>query len=520
MWGTMIELSSTIRRRRTVFGAGLAVAMVLLVDESSVHAQGSCGGFDQAEATLRNQGLAVESSAIRAFYALHGGPCAWDGASGEALISFVDNAGDHGLDPALFHSAAVRSDRYTGEIRDVLMTDAALKYAGAMTRGLSARPVPQDERAADTHPEGAAINSLSAALSRGQVGAWFETLQPKSLTYGRLQGALIAYREIAEDGGWQTLPGGMRLRPKKKSRLVVQLKRRLAIEGDLSFDDGGPVYDGAVRAAVLRFQERNGLRANGKLTPATIERLNISAGERVAQISLNMERWRVNERDLPATRVEVNVPDATAVLFRDGSPVLKMNAVVGAPGHDTPTLTSTINNVVVNPPWNIPRSIIQNEIKPILKRNRNYLTQNRMYWSGDQLIQEPGPHNALGRIKFEFPNRFSVYLHDTPARRLFTDPERAQSHGCVRLERPLDLAEALLQSDPEWTREAIEDAIRSGDTIRIPVPEPMAVVIGYRTVFVEESGLVQFRPDIYGLDTQLTLVLSEKVSALKSEPRP
>jgi murein L,D-transpeptidase YcbB/YkuD len=177
---------------------------------------------------------------------------------------------------------------------------------------------------------------------------------------------------------------------------------------------------------------------------------------------------------------------------------------------------STINTVVLNPQWNIPQSIIENEIKPSLKRNRDYLRQNHMYWSNDQLIQEPGPHNALGRIKFEFPNRYSVYLHDTPAQSLFTDPERAQSHGCVRLQRPLDLAVELLQSDPTWTREAIQDAIRDGDTIRVPLPEPISVVISYRTVFVAEDGLVQFRPDIYGLDTQLTLVLAQKVEAMKT----
>src|SRR6185436_2596671 len=159
---------------------------------------------------------------------------------------------------------------------------------------------------------------------------------------------------------------------------------------------------------------------------------------------------------------------------------------------------------------------VENEIKPLLKRNKNYLEENHMSWAGDQLVQEPGPHNALGRIKFEFPNRYSVYLHDTPARRFFTDPERAQSHGCVRLERPLDLAEMLLQEDPTWNRDAIEEAIREGDTVRVPLPVPIAVVISYRTVFVSEDGLVQFRPDIYGLDTQLTLALSQKVAGLRS----
>src|SRR5262249_50283374 len=154
--------------------------------------------------------------------------------------------------------------------------------------------------------------------------------------------------------------------------------------------------------------------------------------ERVAQISLNMERWRVYGPNLPATRVEVNSPDATAALYRDNVPVLKMNVVVGAPGHDTPTLSSAITTIVLNPQWNVPPSIVEKEIRPKLRRNPGYLASSHMYWNGDQLIQQPGPHNALGRIKFEFPNRYSVYLHDTPAKRLFTDPERAQSHGCVR----------------------------------------------------------------------------------------
>jgi murein L,D-transpeptidase YcbB/YkuD len=146
------------------------------------------------------------------------------------------------------------------------------------------------------------------------------------------------------------------------------------------------------------------------------------------------------------------------------------------------------------------------------------LVENRMYWAGDQLIQEPGPHNALGRIKFDFPNPYSVNLHDTPARRLFLDPERAQSHGCVRLEKPLDLAAELLRDDPSWDRETIAEAIREGATRRITLNEPMPVVITYLTAFVGDDGLVQFRPDIYGLDTKLTLALSRRATAMRSEP--
>ncbi|MCE9520801.1 MAG: L,D-transpeptidase family protein [Alphaproteobacteria bacterium] len=521
-----MPVRSTLIRRLAVGtrrSAALAVLLGALAfsGAGTARAQDNCGD-SEGVSELQGAGFPVDLGAVRAFYELVDQPCVWDAASAITLIAAIESASDHGLDPALFHAdelgrSTASSLFLTPAARDVLLTDGALKYAAAVAHGLSAPETPRDERAADAHPLGAEINSLAAALSRGDVAAWLDSLAPKVPGYERLKAALSSYRAIAEAGGWESLPPDLRLRPKKKSPFVIDLRRRLAMEGDLTRDDGGPVYDESVRAAVLRFQERNGLRADGKLDVKTIERLNVSAAERVAQISLNMERWRVDGRDLPPARVEVNVPDATAVLFRDGGPVLKMNAVVGAPGHDTPVLRSTINMVVVNPPWNIPRSIIQNEIKPILKRNPNYLTENRMYWSGDQLIQEPGPHNALGRIKFEFPNRFSVYLHDTPSRRLFTDPERAQSHGCVRLERPLDLAEALLQGDPEWSREAIEQAIREGETVRIALPEPTAVVISYRTAFVEEDGLVQFRPDIYGLDTQLTLALSLKVAALRSQ---
>lgn len=498
--------------------------IVFLASGPAALAQGYCGDIGRAEAALEGAGVAVDLRSVEAFYDTAGGPCAWDHASAEALISAVDQAGDHGLDPALFHAgefgeSAGASGEDAAAVRDFLLTDAAIKYGIALTRGLSADPVPSVDRAADARPSGELIDGLGKALSEGGVETWLQTLSPRAPPYDRLKAALSSYRAIAAAGGWDELPADMRIGRKKKSPLVAELKRRLAIEGDLTLDDGSPVYDEAVRAAVLRFQERNGLRADGKLNAKTIARLNVSAAERVAQISLNMERWRVYGRDLATTRVEVNAPDATAVLFRDNAPVLKMNAVVGAPGHDTPTLSSTINTVVLNPPWNIPRSIIQNEIKPLLKRNPNYLTENRMYWSGDQLIQEPGPRNALGRIKFEFPNRYSVYLHDTPARRLFTDPERAQSHGCVRLERPLDLALELLQGDPEWTRETVEQAIREGDTKRIALTEPTAVVITYQTVFVGDDGMVQFRPDIYGLDTQLTLALSQRVAALRSEPQ-
>jgi murein L,D-transpeptidase YcbB/YkuD len=221
---------------------------------------------------------------------------------------------------------------------------------------------------------------------------------------------------------------------------------------------------------------------------------------------------------MPATRVEVNLPAATAVLYRDGFAFMTMNVVVGAPKHETPELSSVIDSIVLNPPWTIPRSIIMNEIKPHIRRDPKYLKKNRMYWMKDQLIQEPGPWNALGRVKFDFPNDYSVYLHDTPSRQLFTDPERAASHGCVRLERPIDLAVELLRGNADWSREAVDAAVNNGRTQRIRLQDPMPVVLSYQTAFADPDGTAHFRADIYGRDTQMTLALANRVASMGSSP--
>jgi murein L,D-transpeptidase YcbB/YkuD len=460
----------------------------------------------------------LDAESVSEFYRNLGNGCAWDEESAGVLVSTLRSATDHGLDPALFHSdllAQTLSGKAWAE-QDVLLTDAAIKYAAAMRHGLSAEPTPRADRPAGAGAHSDLVFGLSEALSSGRLQSWLDSLPPTTETYQRLVAALAAYRKIVEAGGWDSMPAA--LARKKRGKLIPLLRRRLAIEGDLSFDDGSPKFDADLRAAVARFQARNGLRADGQIRRQTIERLNVSAAQRVAQISLNLERLRLRDGDTPSTRVEVNAPAATATLYRGGTPYLAMNAVVGKPGHDTPTLSSQIDTIILNPQWTIPRSIIQNEIKPALKRNPDYLVENRMYWAGDQLIQEPGPHNALGRIKFDFPNPYSVYLHDTPARRLFLDPERAQSHGCVRLEKPLDLAAELLRDDPSWDRETIAEAIREGATRRITLNEPIPVVITYLTAFVGDDGLVQFRPDIYGLDTKLTLALSLRATAMRSEP--
>ncbi len=495
---------------RQVFGVlrMLCVGFVLVLAAPAIAAP--C----DIDRSLRAAGSSIDQREVKAFYAALDGGCAWDTRSAETLISVLQATGDHGLDPALFHAGD--AEQMDGGARDVLLTDGALKYAAAMVRGVTGEPPAKTDRAY-TRSEGEYVDGLIDALEGGDVSRWLDSLPPKSEGYNRMVEALRMYRSFEAAGGFPILPDSLVAKSKRKSRNYEALRQRLVLEGDLANDDGARGYDAALRDAVARFQDRNGLRSDGRMTWKTLEQLNVPAGARVQQIALNLERLRVAERETPETRVEVNIPAATAELHRNGAVELRMNAVVGKVGHETPTLTSMIDTVILNPTWTVPQSIIKNEIMPAIRKNKNYLRNNRMYWAGEQLVQEPGAHNSLGRIKFDFPNRYSVYLHDTPARRHFANPDRAQSHGCVRLEKPAELAEALLQGAERWDRAAIDEAIDAGATRRITVPEPMPVVITYRTAFVSADGAVNFRSDVYGWDGKLAQTLAQKAAVTGAE---
>ena len=480
-----------------------SLAVLALVCRPAV-ASSTCTDVGDALNHAAEAGL-IDEPTVQAFYDAAGPGCAWDDANAAALGNALGGAAAHGLDPTLFHaSAGSDSD---AAARDVLLTDGALKYAATISKGFGRKSV-VDKDAAYSPGDRGNIEGLVQALTHHQVQAWIASFQPKTDTYARLQAALEMYRSIATHGGFELMSDDLAMKSRRKFRNYLALRERLVLEGDIPASNGSREYDDQLYQGIVHFQVRHGLRPSGRVTWKTLEQLNVSAGERVAQITLNLERLRQDEEP-PATRIEVNLPAATAVLYRDGIATLTMNAVVGAPDHETPTLSSAIDTIIINPTWTIPESIVANEILPAMKRKRNYLRKNHMRWVGDQLVQDAGPFNSLGRIKFDFPNHYSVYLHDTPARRLFANPERAQSHGCVRLERPLDMAAALLEGSARWDRDALQAAIDRGKTRRIAVSNPMPVAIVYRTAFVADDGTVNFRPDIYNRDTKLTLGLSE-----------
>ena len=344
-----------------------------------------------------------------------------------------------------------------------------------------------------------------AAVKDDRLATWIASLPPPYVGYDGLRRGLANYRQIVADGGWKEVPEGADLTIGSAGPRVTALRKRLAVE-DSGVDAKGPdKFDGDLAAAVKRAQKRYGLEPNGIGNKSTLAALNISASDRVDAIVANLERWRWLPAVLPANRVQVNIAAAVLTVFKDDAPATSMRVVTGRPGDDTPMLSSEIHSIVINPPWNVPTSIATKELWPKEKAHKGYLARSGFKVietadGGKRLQQAPGPTNSLGRIKFDFVNNYGVYLHDTPSRGKFESYSRLASHGCVRLERPLDLAKLLLQDDPKWSGGAVEEAIAEGDTTRAKLPAPIAVYLLYWTAFAGSNGQMNFRADPYGWD--------------------
>ncbi|MFD2512272.1 murein L,D-transpeptidase [Pontibacter locisalis] len=350
--------------------------------------------------------------------------------------------------------------------------------------------------------------------------------------YKKLREALVEYRRIQEAGGWSKIEGPKVVKPGDTAEVVLALRKRLlpqqqVIEQDTAF----LVYDKKVENAVTDFQNRHGLLVDGVLGPQTYEALNVPVEDRIEQLVLNMERWRWLPKDLSPNGSEyvmVNIPAFRVYVMENGKEVLQMKSVVGETMHSTPIFSHQIQYLMFAPYWNVPNSIVEEDIKPKLQKNINWLeTQNmemvttfgpnakrvpvsRVNWNTMtrnnfkyRIRQRPGPQNSLGKVKFMFPNEYSVYLHDTPADHLFSEADRDFSHGCVRLERPADLATYLLKDKPGWDRNRVIQAMNAREQQRVDLPDNMPVYLVYFTAWVDEEGNVQFRDDLYGHDKDL-----------------
>lgn len=301
------------------------------------------------------------------------------------------------------------------------------------------------------------------------------------------------------------------------------LRHRLFLLGDIPVDDGSNSWDSLLHAGVRRAQHRHGLKETGWPDEALVGALNITPVERVRTLLVNMERLRWVPSEPAPDQIMVNIPEFRMHIFEHDTIAWGMDVVVGAEATRTAVFAGELNQVVMAPYWNIPQSIIRDEILPAVKRDRHYLEgKNMEVVSGGQVVpsrtidwkkystgvpfsirQRPGRGNALGRVKFLFPNAYSIYFHDTPAKDKFQRERRAFSHGCIRLREPQRLAEYLLQEDPSWPPERIRMAMNSTNEVTVRLARPRPVLVGYFTAWVEQGDILHFREDIYGHDRRL-----------------
>jgi murein L,D-transpeptidase YcbB/YkuD len=354
---------------------------------------------------------------------------------------------------------------------------------------------------------------FDAAVAAGRLPAWLQGEVRDDPDLIALVRARDAYAAIASAGGWPAVPAGKPPKAGASDARMPVLRKRLAVEGYVADPPKREKsFDAALAGQLSAFQRHHGLTPNSALDAATLAALNVSAADRVAQIEANIERTRWLPPHLPPTRIMVDTGEPQATLFENGDPTLVMRAIAGKASSPTPTFASTVSAVKFNPPWYVPPNIVAKEIMPKARRSKGYLARNDYYFSDGRLIQRPGPMSALGYVKFEMPDPYDIYLHDTPARTLFAQTARWLSHGCVRLEKPRELAAALLAAQG-MARDDIETAIAKRTTQTVSLAAPPPVFIIYRTVVLAPDGRPSFRSDIYGWDAKIAAALKTRSAA-------
>jgi murein L,D-transpeptidase YcbB/YkuD len=456
-----------------------------------------------------------------------------------AVIAQLEGAGAKGLDPADYEAgtwssriAALNGDAALAQF-DVALTSTLIRYTSDLRLG---RVNPREVRFdLDAQSKKFYVPALVAQVSTAaNVSGVLATLEPKHEEYQRLLDALAKYRRIeAESRNDGTLPVVAKLAPGQAYDALPQLANLLRRQGDLAA--GAPVsttkYEGALVDAVKHFQSRHGLDADGVVGRTTFAQLNTPASQRVAQIELALERWRWVPEQAEGASILVNIPEFQLTARDENGEELTMRVVVGkAANHRTPVFDGDIKHVVFRPYWNVPPSIERGEILPKITRDGSYLARNNYELVDDsgrsvgtsvnadtlrrvrngslRVRQKPGTSNALGLVKFLFPNDNNVYLHSTPQPALFARTRRDFSHGCIRVEDPVALAAWVLRDKTEWTKEKIESTINGKrDDVYVRINRPVTVTIHYATAVAKENGDVHFLEDIYGHDVQLAKVL-------------
>ena len=463
----------------------------------------------------------------------------------EELISIIRHIDSEGLNPDdyLLQNLQKYNDKYrqlTDEEHvdlDILLTESLVRLAYHIRFGkVDPESLDPNWNLDTSLVNGAPLNNIQAIIDSDSIQAYMDQSIPRQPFYERYKKALAYYRKILEQGGWPTVPPGPALKPGMHDPRIQLLKQRLQIEGYLPGSPSGlsDYFDATLETAVKEFQQRHGLDTDGVAGKQTLEAMNVTVKDRIDQIRVNLERGRWVLKDIQGEFLIVNIAGFKVYLVKDNKLIWTSRVIVGRTYRKTPVFKSAIKYIIFNPTWTVPPGILRNDILPKASIDPAYITDQRfevldgegrqidpgsLDWSGYTgknfpytLRQKSGPDNALGRIKFVFPNSHFVYLHDTPHKELFGNAERTFSSGCIRIENPVQLAELLLNDNEIWSQQKIEDAIATNKTQTIYLPKPVTIMLLYWTVVIEPDGIVNFRKDIYDRDTMVLKALNREFS--------
>jgi len=559
--------------RRYVLSSGILLMLLSVSSAKNPLCYSEVSLSKQVHEFLRNRieaagippKLSVGEDSIRAsvmlprFYERRSYRSAWINENGptfqaKSLINKIKEAEHEGLRPEDYHLVKIESIMIEiGRIQksktplnprilvdiELLLTDSFLIYGSHLVSG-KVNPESIDAEWFANRREADMVQVIEAALDSNQISESLKNLLPTHTVYKRLKSALAQYLETLTEGGWGTIPDGQKIQKGDRDNRVIALRHRLVVSKDLPIleKNDEDLFDVGLEEAVRRFQWRHGLDADGVVGNMTLAALNVPVEERVRQIELNMERWRWLPQDLGSKHIIVNIANFELDVKENQEQVMTMRVVVGKQYRTTPVFSAAMTYLVLSPYWHIPPTLAVQDKLPLIRKDVSYLEKQKIRvfqgwgaetkevdpavvdWSritaknfGFRLRQDPGPLNALGQVKFMFPNGFNVYLHDTPSKELFEKSIRAFSSGCIRIEKPIELAEYLLMGDPRWTKERILAAIAKGSEETIILRDPIPVHLLYWTAWADEDGLVHFRDDIYRRDKRLYEALKERPPA-------
>ena len=451
------------------------------------------------------------------------------------LIAVLNAAYDEGLEPADYHLDKLnqllkqaKNGKTTLEDQvdlELLMSDAISLYIYHLNYGkvkqsslreawnVPDNPLPEN-------PD----EKVEAALNSHSLPTLIAHIPPQHFMYQELKKGLKKYRQIESEGGWPSIPDGETIKPGMTDKRVIILRKYLMITKDLANEnsDNPELFDVELENAVKHFQFRHGMTQDGVIGKGTLKEMNVTVSERIDQIRINMERSRWIMHELENDFLVVNIAGFNMRRVTNDSIVYFSPVIVGKPLHETPIFKASMQYFVINPTWTVPYSIATNETLPKLKKDPNYLSAHNMiitdkngvkldpasidfskYSKGNfpfTIVQQPGPDNALGEVKFIFPNPYSVYVHDTPSRGLFSKEDRAFSHGCIRLQNKWQLALSLMNDPSVWNMEKINSILASDETTTVHLKNPIDILILYWTAGADKESRLFFNKDVYNRD--------------------